>query len=397
MPTAVLDLDLDALPEQLAGLERYDRALILLRLRGRPIGQTLLPIAGGRLAEASLRDAILCRADSAFWEQWLAEQLWLGTQHPTLAPQPPATVVICTRDRPADLRMALDALVRLPDDGQEILIVDNAPTTEATRELVACYPRVRYVRENRPGLDLARNRALREARYDLIAFTDDDAAPDPNWLRALLRNFDRPHVACVTGLTMPSELETEAQEWFQRLGGLGRGFKRTVFDSVRWNPLESWVVGAGVNMAIRRDVVSIVGPFDERLDVGTPTRGGGDTEFFSRVLAAGYQIVYDPEALNWHRHRREWQALQNQLSGYEMAGFAVWTRSLLCDGELEALKQMWDWVGREVPNLWRAARRQHGSPPLDLVWARFRAAPRGPWALWQAHQKLRQAQERSAP
>ena len=176
-------------------------------------------------------EELAARLDAGGWTVWedvLAR--WLAEGHePLPVAVPRATIAVCTRDRPDDLRRCLEGLMAMPDDGQEVVVVDNAPATEATRELVAAYPRVRYVREDRPGLDCARNRALREAHHEVVAFTDDDSVPDPHWLRALLPNFADPLVLCVTGLTMPLELETEAQEWFEQMSTFNRGFKRRVF------------------------------------------------------------------------------------------------------------------------------------------------------------------------
>lgn len=386
---AVLDLEFEQLPPAITGLDRYSSALILIRLRGRPVGQALLPVVDGRLGSDNLRDALMNAADSAFWEQWLHDYLGYREGRTASSVYRPVTVAVCTRDRPEDLKCCLDALMRLPDDGQEILIIDNNPTTDATRDLVEDYKGVRYVREDRSGLDFARNCALREASHEIVVFTDDDAAPDPFWLRALIRHFEDPRVACVTGLTMPIELETEAQQWFQHLGGLGRGFKYRVFDSAQHDPLQGWVAGAGVNMAIRRNVLAKIGLFDEALDVGTPTKGGGDTEIFSRVLASGYRIVYEPEALNWHRHRRRWEELRRQLYGYELAGFAIWTRQLLFEGKLEVLNYTWAWFWREVATLAFSVLRRPGSTPLDLVVARFRGAVVGPWAYLYSRWRLR--------
>ena len=69
-------------------------------------------------------------------------------------------------------------------------------------------------------------------------------------------------------------------------------------------------------MAFRRTGFERFGLFDEALDAGTPARSGGDTEMFSRVLAAGLRIVYEPAALCWHRHRRTWPELCDTLYGY---------------------------------------------------------------------------------
>ncbi|MEP7176632.1 MAG: glycosyltransferase, partial [Gemmatimonadales bacterium] len=61
----------------------------------------------------------------------------------------------------------------------EILVVDNAPPDDATQDLVARYPSVRYVREPIQGLDFARNRALASASGEVVAFLDDDAVAEP--------------------------------------------------------------------------------------------------------------------------------------------------------------------------------------------------------------------------
>ncbi|MCB9100567.1 MAG: glycosyltransferase [Anaerolineales bacterium] len=388
MSTAVLDLDLNNLPLEIANQREYDRALVLLRLDGRPVGQALVSLSGGRIDGDDLRKVLLLNADSAFWENWLHDYLALPAAACQAGDSPKATVAVCTRDRPEDLERCLNALMQLPDDGQEFIVVDNHPSTDLTRQLVEKYPQVRYVRENRPGLNIARNSALREAANDIVVFTDDDAAPDPNWLRALLRNFDDPRTLCVTGLTMPLELETEAQEWFQRLGGFGRGFKRMCLDNNNCDPLMGWVAGAGVNMALRKSAVELIGPFNDAFDVGTPTRGGGDTDLFIRILSAGYRIIYEPEALNWHRHRRTWPELRRQLFGYEVAGFAIWT-CYLFNGNWDAARQMVEWIWREVPTLAKSLLRRPNCTPLDIMAARFCGAALGPWAypysLWSVH------------
>lgn len=382
MAIAVLDVDFENMPPHIGGLERYRSALLLLRLGGRPVGQALLRVESGR---AYLRRDLPYAADSGFWEAWL--RAWLGMEADASPAEVhmPISVAVCTRDRPQDVQRCLAALTQLPDEGQEIIVIDNCPATDATRRVVAAFPGVRYVREARPGLNVARNRALREARYEVIAFCDDDAAPDAGWLRALRRNFSEPDVLCVTGLTMPLELETPAQEFFQRSGGLGRGFKRVVFDGARHDPLLAWHAGAGVNMAVRACVAERVGGFDERLDAGTPIGGGGDTDLFRRILSAGYRIVYDPEALNWHCHRRSWKALRRQLGGYEAAHFAVLAISLFRDRELTSLVHARDWLRHELRGVTRAVVRRPGSSPVSVSLARFLGGVAGPFALLRSH------------
>ena len=390
MPTAVLDLDLDHIPAELTGIHGYPRALIMTRFHGCPVGQVAVSLRDGGLAGDALRRAVFDALDWSFWERWLHAYLgWSPGDRITPSPVT-ATVAVCTRDRPEDLRRCLEALMRLPDDGQEVLVIDNAPATEATRRLVSEYPRARYVLEPRPGLNVARNRALREARHEIVAFTDDDAGPDPGWLRALLRNFQDDLVLAATGLTMPLELETEAQEAFERHTPFGRGFRRTVFDGLAHDPLSVGRVGAGANMALHRLTLDLVGPFDEALDGGTPTRTGGDHEMFSRILAAGYRIVYDPAALSWHRHRRTREELRRTLFGYGTGVYAMWTRSLLQAGEWGVLKRAAGWfVQDQLPAVVRALLRRPGSTPLDLLLAELRGCLTGPGAYLASRRRLR--------
>lgn len=393
MATAILTLDLQKIPEQITGLDGYERALILIRWQGRPVGQTTLPVTGGTIDNTRLRENLASTAEPILRECWLHNYLGWESRRAANSISPTVTVAVCTRDRPEDLRRCLEELMRMPDDGQEFIVVDNHPSTEATHELVTQYERVRYVREDRPGLNVARNRALREARNEVVAFADDDAAPDHNWLRALLRNFDDPLVMCVTGLTMPLELETEAQEWFERHSPFGRGFRRIVHDNNTLTPAAAGRAGAGANMALRRSVINDIGPFDEALDAGTPTHSGGDNDYFARLLSAGYRIVYDPAALSWHRHRRTWEELRRALYGYGVGVYAAWTRSLLKEGDLGVIKIAWLWFrNQQFPSLVRALLRRPGSVPRDLIIAELRGCVAGPRAYFISHKRLRASQ-----
>lgn len=381
MATAVLDLDLSRLPPEISGLERYSHALILIRSWGRPVGRAYLPLINGSIAGAELRETLIPAAGRRAWDAWLDMHLPQADAQPTQSVPGIATIAVCTRDRPEELGRCLDGVERLADAGQEILVVDNCPGTEETRLLVQGRRRVRYVREETPGLNNARNRALREARHEMVAFLDDDAVPDPDWLRVLLRNFDDPLVLCVAGLTMPLALETEAQEWFERCSPFERGFERITYDSANCAPPSAGRVGAGVNMAFRRSVLERVGPFDETLDAGTPTRSGGDTEMLSRILAAGYRIVYDPGALNWHHHRRTWGELRQTLYGYGVGLYAFWTRTLLVDREWGVLRSAAAWFFmHQLRQLLASMLGRPGRRPLDLIWAELRGCLWGPWA-----------------
>ena len=391
MATAVLDVDLEKLPHVISGLERYSRALILVRSYGRPIGQVVLKVVAGRIRGGELIDTLVSKAGWPSLKRWLHTYLGWEEVHAIICAPTATTVAVCTRDRPEDLQNCLEALHRLPDDRQELLVIDNCPSDSATRDVIKQYSRVRYVREDQPGLNNARNRALQEARHEIVVFLDDDIRPDPGWVRALVQNFDDPLVMCVTGLTMPLELETEAQEWFEHHSPFGRGFNRIVFERTNLSPAAAGRVGAGANMALRRRVLDLVGPFDRALDAGTPTCSGGDTEMFSRILAAGYRIVYDPQALSWHRHRRTWEELRKVIHGYGVGVYAAMTRRLLVQGDLSVFNVAGIWFFYDqFPKLVCSLLRVPGSTPLDLLIAELRGCLAGPWAYFFSSRQFRQ-------
>jgi cellulose synthase/poly-beta-1,6-N-acetylglucosamine synthase-like glycosyltransferase len=190
------------------------RCLLIFRWRDRVVGRRVVDVAGDAIAVDRLTALARETAPETALDAWCDDYLGhdrralLGTTAPTV------TVAICTRERPEDLDRALSAVAALSPRPLEVLVIDNAPTTDRTHALVAGYPGTRYIREDRRGLDAARNRALREARGDIVAFSDDDAAPEPRWLAGLVPNFADPRVVVVTGITLPLELETEGQELF---------------------------------------------------------------------------------------------------------------------------------------------------------------------------------------
>jgi GT2 family glycosyltransferase len=389
MPTAILDVDLRQLPAELPVPPSYQSASILIRLDGIPLGKTVLPVKDGRVLAPDLATALIEACGMRYWQARVARAV--GVNGDQNQPGPTCSIAVCTRERPDDLRECLTALTSLPDDGQEILVIDNAPRTEATRSVVEKFPAVRYVREDRPGLDFARNRALQEARHEIVAFIDDDARADSRWLRALSRNFADPVVLCVTGLTMASELETPAQETFEQQNPFGRGFTRKVFDGATHNPLQAGPMGAGVNMAVRREaILTRLRGFDEALDAGTPTQSGGDHDLFTRVLTAGFRVVYDPAALVWHRHRREWRELRRTIQGYGTGVYAAWTKSFLVDRELTVPRLAWGWMRHDqLPGLVRSVLRHPNRRSLRLALSELWGCALGPWAYLVSARRAR--------
>lgn len=194
---------------------------------------------------------------------------------------------------------------------------------------------------------------------------------------------------CVTGMTMPLELETEAQEAFERYSPFGKGFHRITYSITTHHPLSAGRIGAGANMAFRKDVLQKVGYFDEALDAGTPTESGGDHEYFVRILLAGYNIVYEPQALNWHRHRRTWQETRKAIRGYGIGVYAFWTRLFFIEKEFEIIRFPYRWFfNSQLRKIIHSLLRRPNSQPLELLLSELQGCLLGPWKYLQSRKKM---------
>ena len=176
---------------------------------------------------------------------------------------------------------------------------------------------MRYVREDKPGLDIARNSGAAAASSPIVVYTDDDTVLHPTWLQRMAAAFDDPAIWAVTGQVLPAELETAAQAVFEKAWGLGKGYERrdygpSFYEQTRRRGCPVWGIGAGASMAFRREVFDRLGEFDERLDVGA-AGCSGDSEYWYRILSAGGVCRYEPSAVIYHYHRRDFEGLARQL------------------------------------------------------------------------------------
>jgi glycosyltransferase involved in cell wall biosynthesis/GT2 family glycosyltransferase len=203
------------------------------------------------------------------------------------APAPPASVLICTRNRSEELEDCVALLIA--SGAEDVVIVDNA-STDATPALAAAladrHPgKVRAVHEARPGLSHARNAAAAAARHDLLLYLDDDARPAPGWLAAAARELARPGVANVGGpiaALWPAEREPEfpAPGLEPLFSVLDRGdVDRTLV------PPD---VVYGANWGVRRTALDAVGGFDPAFGYGPGVAIGGDEVSIAwRIARAG--------------------------------------------------------------------------------------------------------------
>jgi len=230
------------------------------------------------------------------------------------------SIVICTRNRPQAIERCIKSLLSSSDTDFELIIVDNNPDNDLTELAVKKFPGVKYIRENRKGLDIARNTGAQNASHEIIAYTDDDVIVDLDWVKNIKTCFNHPFTMAVTGLVIPNSLQTKAQYKFEKEWGFNKGYQPKVFNwqyfqQHKANGVPAWDVGAGANMAFRRQAFEIAGYFDERLDVGA-SGCSGDSEMWYKILAEGWNCNYYPHLFVFHEHRDTMDSLKSQLFYY---------------------------------------------------------------------------------
>lgn len=217
------------------------------------------------------------------------------------------TVIVCTYNRSLQLSVALDSLLRATvpfDGGWEVLVVDNN-STDQTREVADGFCRrnpghVRYVFEAQQGLSNARNAGIREARGQIVAFTDDDITVHPDWLHKLTDPFRDDRWAGVGGRVRPPQ-DFVQPAWLVMDGGrMDSSGVLALFDAGNVS-CELTRPPFGANMAFRKDVFQKYGGFLPELGrSGDSLIGNEDTEFGSRLMAAGERMCYEPTAIVYH-------------------------------------------------------------------------------------------------
>ena len=425
MPTKVVTLPLERrFPQQVENAEAYDAVWAIVMRDGVPLGHAIIENQRTPILEEQLRSEIVRQLSSVILDRQdykqahsfaraagkaqrqipsaFASQPELANLLPKLKPRPGArfhlSIVVCTHDRPDDLRLCLNTLIDL-DPGRhllEIIVVDNNPASGITKKLLDDFPTIRYEIESRKGVAYARNKGLRSANGDIVAYIDDDVVAPPQWASRILAPFADERVMCVSGLVLPLELESQSQEMFEQYGALGRGYRPRIFDERFFNLSEkyvvhTWELGGTANVAIRKCAIQQTGMFDETLGPGLPTGVGEDIYMFYRLLKSGLFCYYEPAAYVWHKHRASMKALRRQLYNYNKGQTSYQLRTLVTDGDKRVIRQLlW-----ELPkwHLWRLFKILMGrlDYPLHLVLIEIGGNLVGPFAFYQSvrmHRRL---------
>ena len=248
---------------------------------------------------------------------------------------PKASVVVPTICQdPVQLIRTVTALLAMDYPDFEIIIVDNrAGRFSTTFPDLPGGTQVSIVEEPVPGISAARNRGTAHASGEFVAFTDDDAVVDRDWLRALGARFvAEPEVDAVGGLVLPLELDTAPQLWFEEYyGGFSRSFLSETMsvEGMRGkDPLFPYApgrLGAGCNMAFRKSTLEQMAGFNISLGTGTLAKGGEDLASLLELLLGGGTVAFEPAALVRHSHRKSEREFMKQVFGYGTGLTAMYT------------------------------------------------------------------------
>jgi GT2 family glycosyltransferase len=363
-PVKVVQIELNASSADRGqiSLESYRSLWCLLRLNGNPVSISFWDVED----DDNVNESDLL-ADGLPDDRTNADSLGKPSFNPSSCEM---TVALCTRERPVELRRALQSLLRQSDMDFDLLVVDNAPLSNASKEIVEelHFPRCTYVVEPNKGLSRARNTAVAAVRTEYLAWLDDDEIADTDWVMSIKEGFAHPSTpAAVCGVMLPAELETEAQVRFEQYGGFNKG-RGLVAEILHLDP-DSGIeplyplpaIGSGGNMDFKTAALRSTGPFDQCLGAGTRTHGGEETAIFAILLRSGETILHWPRAIAWHFHRADMPALHKQFYGYS-AGLSAFYASMIRSNprvlfELFAL----------VPHAFRDLKAQRGLDQIDQL------------------------------
>lgn len=228
---------------------------------------------------------------------------------------PDVSVVICayTLDRWADIVAGVEALgAQSVPPLETLLVVDGNPDLYSRAQ--DAFPHLRVVANSRAkGISGARNTGIAEAKGTIIAFLDDDARPEPDWVERLLAPYADPAVMAVGGKAVPAWPDRRPDHLVPELDWVvGCTYEGMPVDQADVRNV------TGCNMSMRRTVFDVAGTFDESIGrIGRVPLGCDETELCIRLTQTipGARVVFVPEALVHHRvteARTTWRYLRSR-------------------------------------------------------------------------------------
>ena len=221
------------------------------------------------------------------------------------AVEPPRfSVIVCTRNGRARLGACLGAIRRLRGVPFEGVVVDDGSDDGSADFVAREFPDFRLVRLDPCGLSAARNAGAEAATGEVLAFTDDDCEPDPDWLAELAPLFAAGYDAAGGPNLSPPPADLRQAVVASAPGAASH----VMLDDTRAEHVP------GCNLAVRRSVFFAIGGFDPVFHTA-----GDDVDFCWRLRDAGHRIGFAPNAFVWHHRRPSLRGYLGQQLGYGRA------------------------------------------------------------------------------
>ncbi|HET9004157.1 MAG TPA: glycosyltransferase, partial [Gemmatimonadaceae bacterium] len=220
------------------------------------------------------------------------------------APWPRISVVVCTYNGQRTLRDSMDGLRRLDYPDYEVIVVDDGSSSDEVAR-IAGECGVRFIRTENRGLSAARNTGLEAATGEIVAYLDDDASPDPNWLTYLAASFRSTSFVGVGGPNVPLPDDGTVADCVANAPG---GPIHVLLSDREAEHIP------GCNMAFRKAALDAIGGFDPQFRAA-----GDDVDICWRLRERGWQLGFSPAALVWHHRRNSVRAYWKQQRGYGRA------------------------------------------------------------------------------
>ncbi len=239
---------------------------------------------------------------------------------------PKISVVCCSYNGSSTIKDTLDGLIELDYPNYEVIVVNDG-STDGTTDIVEKYP-FRLISTANWGLSNARNTGLSHADGEIVAYIDDDAYPDKNWLKYLAHAFSTSDHAGIGGPNIPPAGDGIIAESVANSPG-GPIHVLLTDDIAEHIP--------GCNMAFRRDALIDIDGFDPRFRAA-----GDDVDICWRIQESGRTIGFHPAAVVWHHRRNSVKMYWRQQKGYGKAEALLeekWPSKYNCLGHLS-------WGGR---------------------------------------------------
>ncbi len=242
------------------------------------------------------------------------------------------SVIICTYNRAESLKTVLESLLKQKRDQDfefEIIVIDNR-STDSTKTVIESFSntfkgQLKYLFQSQKGKSLSLNMAIREAKGDILVFTDDDVIIDEQWISHIYECFKKYDCDAVGGRVLP--IYPDKTPLWVKNNAVKLSGSVVIYDygDQTFQLDQQHYPFIGANFAFKNKIFTDCGLFNPNLGPGT-TNGGEDTDFIKRIITKGKSLYYCGEALVWHpldlkrlklNHVASWNIALGRYAAYE--------------------------------------------------------------------------------